>query len=442
MPSLSTNVTFLKRDGNTASRTCWYVLQVLPVTLTVVLGPFISFAFHLTWPVDAAQGSFSVAQATRGLLCIFMFFSIFLSKDLNLLKHRLIRPLLFLAVYAVLTSLASPYRYMHIVFAVRLIFIVLVFACTFRLAKERICTERWLKMCAWVILLVMAISIGAGLATGEIVAGYKSRFATAGFTHINSVAASLVLSSLPVFMSLIPNSISGMAATVVLFTSLFFTMRRTSLIAGVVATCSSVLIYLISCWRRILWRRVLVLIGIFILLAGVGLSTSAGDDLIERFSDLNPFSGGTGSHRYIFWRVSLEYIMHRPMHVQLLGEGMGSLNDVIKQSGGRWICAHNDWLNFAGAFGLCGLTGISWWFFELARLTWSFRCRQGGLFQGACAALVMLGLVSIGGGFFNPAWALTYATLGFWAGHVTSEDQQHHTRPVTITEQISNHELT
>jgi len=359
-----------------------------------------------------------------------MFLSMLLSKELNLLKHRLVRPLLFLAAYAVLTSLASPYRYEHIVFAVKLTFIVLVFASTFRLAKERICTERWLTTCAWVVVLIMAMCIAIGLATGGTLE-YKSRYATAGFTRNTIAASSLILSSLPVFIRLIPNSISGMAATVVLFTSLFFTMRRTSLIAGAAATCSSALIYLISCWRRILWRRILVLIGVFILLAGVGLSTAAGADLIERFRGLNPFDGGTGSGRYVFWRISLEHIMHRPMHVQLLGEGMGSLNDVIKQEYGRWISAHNDWLNFASAFGLCGVIGISWWFFELARLTWSFRCRQDGLFQGACAALVMLGLFSIGtGGFFKPSWALTYAALGFWAGRVTYEGQQHHARPI------------
>lgn len=430
MSAHSTNLTHESRAENTVGRTCWYVLQVLPVTVTVVLGPFISVAYHLTQRADAARGSFSVAQAARGLLCMLMFLSMLLSKELNLLKHRLVRPLLFLAAYAVLTLLASPYRYAHIVFAVKLTFIVLVFASTFRLAKERICTERWLMTCAWVIVLIMAMCIAIGLATGRTVAVYKSRFATAGFASNPAVASYLILSSLPVFIRLIPNSISGMAATVVLFTSLFFTMRRTSLIAGAAATGSSALIYLISCWHRILWRRILVLIGVFILLAGVGLSTTAGADLIERFRDLNP-SVGTGSGRYVLWRISLEHIMHRPIHVQLLGEGMGSLNDVIQQERGRWIGAHNDWLNFASAFGLCGVIGISWWFFELARLTWSFRCRQDGLFQGACAALVMLGLISIGTGrFFNPSWALTYAALGFWAGRVTCEGQQHYARPI------------
>ena len=428
----STNLTDESRAENTVGRTCWYVVQVLPVTLTVVLGPFISIAYHLTQRMDTTEGSFSVAQAARGLLCMLMFFSMLLSKELNLLRHRLVRPLLFLAAYAVLTSLASPYRYLHIVFAVRLTFLVLVFASTFRLAKERICTERWLKTCAWVILLVMAISIGVGLATGRTVAVYKSRFATAGFIRNNCVTSYLILSSLPIFISLIPTSSSGMAATVVLFTSLFFTMRRTSLIAGAAATCSSALTYLISCWRRMLWRRILVFIGVFILLAGVGIGTAAGADLIERFRDLNPFTG-KGSGRYVVWRISLEHIMHRPMHVQLLGEGMGSLNNVIKQKEGYWVNAHNDWLNFAGAFGLCGVIGISWWFFELARLTWSFRCRQNDLFQGACAALVMLGLISIGtGGFFRPSWALTYAALGFWGGRVTCEGKQHHARSITL----------
>ncbi len=432
MATHSTNLSYESRAENTGGRTCLYVLQVIPVTLTILLGPFISVAYHLTQPADAAKGSFSVAQLVRGLLCMLMFLSLLLSKELNLLKHRLVRPLLFLAAYSVLTLFASPYRYAHIVFAVKLTFIVLIFTSTFRLAKERICTERWLMTCAWVIVLIMAMCIAIGLATGKTIAVYKSRFATAGLNQKPAVSAFLILSSLPVFMSLIPNSISGMAATVVLFTSLFFTMSRTSLIAGVAATCNSALIYLISCWRRIRWRRTLVLIGVFILLVGVGLSTAAGTDLIERFRDLNP-SVGDGSGRYVFWRITVKHIMRSPMHVQLLGEGIGSVNDVIQRELGigSWINAHNDLLNFASAFGLFGVIGISWWFFELARLTWSFRCRQDGLFQGACAALVILGLSSIGsGGFFKPSWALTYAALGFWAGRVTREGQQHHARPI------------
>ncbi len=424
MPTLSTNVTSPKGYRNTTVRPNWHLLYVLPVTLTVVLGPFISVAYYLTQRADAAQGSFSIAQAARGLLCSLMFFPMLLSKELNLLKHRFVRPLLFLAAYAVLTSFTSPYRYEHIVFAVKLAFIALVFASTFRLAKESLCTERWLTTCAWVIVLIMAMCIVIGLATGRTVAVYKSRYATAGFTENPAVASCLILSALPVFIRLISNSRSAIAAIVLLFTSLFFTMRRSSLIAGVTTMCIFFLINLIYSEHRVIWRRTMVPVCVLILLAGIGLNTTAGTDLMGRFRDLNPFEG-TGSGRYDFWRISLGHIINRPVRAQLLGEGMGSIRDVMRPHTGLSIGAHNDWLDLVNAFGLSGLIGITWWYFELVRLAWCFRIRRKGLFQGMCASVIILGLMSIGtGGSFTPSWALSYAAMGFWAGY-TEYTKQH-----------------
>jgi hypothetical protein len=418
IPSLSTNVASPKEDMNTTVRPYWHLLHVLPVTLTIVLGPPIAVAYRLAQWVDVAQDNLSVAQAARGILCIMMFFPMLLSKELNLLKHRLVRPLLFLATYAVLTSFASSYPYEHIVFAVKLAFIVLVFTSTFRLARKSLCTETWLTTCAWVIVLIMAICIVIGLTTGSTVDVYKSRYATAGFTGNPAVASCLILSALPVFIRLISNSHSAIAAIVLLFTSLFFTMRRSSLIVGVVVICISFLINLICFRRRLLWRRTMVPVCILVLLAGIGLNTSAGTDLISRFRELNPFGGGTGSGRYVFWKISLEHIVNRPVRAQLLGEGMGSIRELMGQRFGSLIGSHNDWLDLVNAFGLSGLIGITWWYFELVRLAWYFHIRRKGLFQGMCASVIILGLMSVGtGGSFNPSWALSYAAMGLWAGH-------------------------
>ena len=399
------------------------VLRALPVTLTVVLGPFITMAYRLTQSTDAPKGSFSLAQAARGLLCILMFLSLFFSRRLRLLGHRLTRPLLFLAIYATSTAVTSPYPYENSVFGVKMVFATLVFASAFQIAEAKLSGERWLTTCAWIVLVVMAMCIGVGLAAGKTVDIYKSRYATAGLIGEPFVASCLILSTLPVFIRLISNGGAAVAGTVLLFASLFFTMCRSALIAAAVATGSSLLINLSSLGRRIPWRRTLVPLAVLILLAGVGLGTAAGADLIERFRDLNPLVG-TGSGRYVFWRISLEHIMNRPMHVQLVGEGMGSIRNVIRQGSGRWIGAHNDWLDFIYALGVWGLIGLSWWYFELARLAWRLRGPQDRLFQGVWAALIVLGLIYMGtGGFFEPSWALTYAALGFWAGHATSERQ-------------------
>lgn len=425
MASHSTDLNCQQQVGRTRLWTCGHIWQMLPVTMTVVLGPFITIVYRLTQPADAGPGGLSLAQVIRGCLCILMFLVLVFSGRLRLLEHRLIRPLLFLAIYAGLTAVISPYPYENIVFAVRLGFIALVFANAFLLAEEGWVSERWLATCAWIVLIVMALCIGTGLAAGMTVAVYGSRYATAGVIGQPFVASCLVLSVLPVLVRFVSNGFSSVFGMALLFASVFFTMCRNALVAAAAATFSAFLISLRSLGRRAWRRRILVPIGALVVLAGIGLYSPPGAHLIGRFKDLNPF-GGTGSGRYVFWRMSLEHILDRPMRAQLLGEGMGSIRDVLKARFGMAIPAHNDWLDLATAFGLCGVVGLGWWCFELARLTWRLRDRPNGVFQGACAALIVLGLISMGtGGGFDPAWGPTYAALGFWAG-CGARDNGHH----------------
>ncbi len=426
MLSQFTGLLYAKGMGHAAERPSWAVWRVIPVTLAVTLGPLVTVVYRLTRPTGTAVGSFSLAQAVRGLFCVLMVVSLFPSPGLRLLQHRCVRPLLFLAIYALITSWTVSYPHENMVFAVRMAFLVLIFACAFHLAEKGLLEERWLLICAWVILLVMMANIEIGLVTGRTVRVYGSRYATAGVIGSVFVTSFLVLSTLPVFVRLAPRDGSAVMGLVLLFVSLFFTMCRTALIAATAALGSSLLIYVSCLGRRIPWRKILVLAGVLLLVTGLGLCTRAGADLRERFRDLNPFEG-TGSGRYLFWQVSLGHIVNRPMDAQLLGEGMGRVRDVMGQNWGHPIVSHNDWLDFANAFGLFGLIGISWWYFELVRFAWRLRDRKDGPFQGACAGAILLGLISIGtGGFYDPAWALTYAALGFWAGRAGYERRCSH----------------
>jgi hypothetical protein len=399
-------------------------LQVLPVTLTVALGPLVTIVCRMIQVTDDQRDSLSLAQAVRGSLCVLMFLSLFLSTRLHPLKHRLLRPLLFLAVYAASTSFASPYPYENLVFAVKLVFVMLVFASAFHLAREGVSGERWLTLCSWMVLLTMMTCMGEGLATGRTIDAYPSRFATAGVIGQPYMASCLMLSALPVLIRRSFTSGSAVVGLVLLFTSLFFTMCRNALIAAVVATGTTLVINLRTLRSRGPWRRTLLLMGVFILSGSIGFCAAPGADLIERFKDLAP-SAGAGSGRYVFWQISLEHILHRPRPIQLTGEGMGSIRNVIERGYGVPLEAHNDWLDLVNAFGLCGLIGVSWWCLELARFVWSLRGRQDGALSGAWAALMVLGLISMGtGGGFDPSWALTYAALGFWAGDHVWERQQ------------------
>ncbi len=272
---------------------------------------------------------------------------------------------------------------------------------------------------------MMALCITAALITGRTIDTYKSRYATAGFTNHPAVASCYLLSTLPVFLRLLPQGAVAIGALAILFTSLFFTMRRCSLIAAAVATGCCLLLYLIAFRARIPWRKTLAILGVLTALAGIAIGTSAGDDWVKQFKDLNPLEG-TGSGRYTFWQISLEHVTDRPIHARLLGEGMGSIRDVLKRRFGLAIGSHNDWLDLVNAFGVCGLMGIAWGYWELTRLAGSLRNHRDGLFQGACAVAIILGLMSMGtGGVLDPAWAISYAAMGFWAGRAVRVKECH-----------------
>jgi|GEM_PF-1590136 len=400
----------------TAVNSCWHVLPVIPVTLTVLLGPPLTMVYRAMESPDVGTGGVSLAQAVRGCLCLLLFISLALSGRLSLLGHRLNRPLLFLAVCATVTSCAGPYPYQNIVFAVKLAFIALVFAGAFQLAEDRRVGQRWLTACAWIVLLFMVMNTVIGLATGRTVAVYRSRYATGGLVGQPGLASALMMSALPVLLQSVFHSGSATAGVVLLFAALFFTMRRSSLIAGTATVYGVLALGLSPFGPRIPRVRALILALALILPAVVMLPTPAGEDLTTRFRDLNP-KEGTGSGRYIFWRASLEHIVNRPLRVQLQGEGMGSIRDVIRPQTGLAIGAHNDWLDVVHSFGILGLIGISWWYLELAGFALRLRSHRDGPFHGVCATLILLGLISVGsGGSWEPSWALSYAALGFWAG--------------------------
>lgn len=406
----------------TTARWAW---QVLPCTATLVAGPLIAVAYALAKPEYGAEGRFSVAQALNGTLCLMMFLSLSLSRRLRLLEHRITRPLMFLAMYAVLTSMISPYPYENIVFAVKLIFSALVFVSAFHLAKDKLCSEKWLLTSTWIILFFMATSQVIGLVSGNIISRYKSDFATAGFIEQASVAASLIVSTLPVFLKFFPN-VWSLAGIMIALVSLFFTMRRTGLIAAASAILLILLCYLNPFRRRIPWAKMALAVLILGVSVVISLRSQAGTDLLARMSDLNP-SEGSGSGRYIFWRISLNHILNRGIDAQIVGEGMGSIRDVMYKHFGHEIGSHTPWLDLTHAFGVFGLIAIGWWYVELIRFAKYLRIIKDPAFQGVFSAIVIFFLVSLGqGGFASPAFALIYAALGFWASRVSYGSQTYY----------------
>ncbi len=400
-----------------------WVWEVLPCTIAVMAGPLVATLYSLLRSEDAKDGSFSIGQALNGVLCLMMFLSLFLLRRLRLLELPIIRPIIFLSVYAIITCFLGPYPYENIAFAVKLAFVAFIFASAFHLAQSNLCGEGWLVGNAWVVLIFMAVSQVIGFVTGHTIALY-SKYATAGITDRVSVTASFVVATLPIFLRFFPSRRWSVAGITIVLTSLFFTMRRTELISAICATFIVMIRNLNQLRRnmpsRVVVSAVLALGG----LAAIGLQSPAGSDLLARMSNLDP-SKGTGSGRYIFWRVSLNHIFDRSISAQIIGEGMGSIRDVMYEDFGHSIGSHTAWLDMTHAFGVFGLLAILWWYFELFLLAKYMSATKNAAFQGVFSAIVIFFLVSIGqGGFSDPAYALIYAALGFWAGQTGNYRRQ------------------
>lgn len=390
--------------------------QVAPCTLAVVAGPLITTVYRVTGSPDVQVGSLSLAQMLRGLLCLTMVLSLFLSGRLGLLCHPLIRPLIFLSAYAMVTLLIVPYPYENIVFAVKLMFVSLVFANAFHFAESRLCSEYWLTLSAWTVLLFMVISQAIGLATGHTAATYQSSYATAGLIDQPAVTAALIVSTLPIFLRFFPDRGHSVFGVLLLLISVFFTMRRTELAAAFAALLLVALRLMAAPQSRASCAKAALAILVIGLLTAAVLRTQAGADLLARIRDLNPREG-SGSGRYSFWSISLDHIVDRSIGAQIGGEGMESIRDIMDEHLGQSIGAHNDWLGLTHAFGMFGLAAIVWWYFKLMRFTSYLLKLKDPAFQGALSALVIFIVISLGqGGFYDPSLGMMYAALGFWAG--------------------------
>lgn len=394
----------------------WADWRIVPVTAAVVGGPVITTVYRLTARAGESDGSLSLAQGVRGMLCFLMLFSLYFSRRLRLLEHRLMRPLLLLAGYATVTFAAAAQPYENVVFTMKVAFVMLVFANAYNLAQRRLCSEEWLLGGTWIVLIFMAISVFVGLLIGNRVAVYQSDYATAGLIDQPAVTAALTVSTLPVLLASFPNAWASIGGVLLVLVSLFFTMGRTCLVAALAAVLFLMLKHLYSLCYRMPSRRLVAAAVLLVGIGTVGLQSAAGGDLLARFQDLDP-RVGSGSGRYAFWSVSVEYILSRSAFARTFGEGMGAIQEVLWQQWGSPISTHVDWLDFASAFGVLGVLAYAWWYFELAR----FACHLSRIghraVQGTLAALIVLSLISLGqGGVYDPSFALIYAALGFWAG--------------------------
>ncbi|MBN1972130.1 MAG: O-antigen ligase family protein [Sedimentisphaerales bacterium] len=277
--------------------------------------------------------------------------------------------------------------------------------------------ENWLTNCTWIILIFMAVSQVIGLISGNLIRGYGSDYASAGLIDQPSVTATLIVSTLPVFLQSFPYKRMSLAGIIICLVSLFFTMRRTVLIAAIAAIFLVLMYDFFPFRRRIRKSTVIIAILTLCALGIISLRTQAGADLLARMSDLNPLYG-TGSGRYTFWFIALKHILNRNIISMIMGDGLGRIRDVMYNDFGMYIGSHNDLLDFTYAFGIFGLFTLIWWYYELIRFTNYLRINKATAFQGSLSVITIFIIISMGQGgeSYNPDLALIFMILGIWAG--------------------------
>jgi hypothetical protein len=386
-------------------------------TFFIIVGPIIDIIYHYSGRVSIFYSQLSLAQFLRGIMSVIMLLFLIYKKNLSIFNLSLIRPIILLILYVMLTSFIHKNFVMDILFSFRLFFLILIFASAYYLSYWRMCNENWLLNCAlWISLIVFTSQI-IGLKLGKTVGAYNSSFATAGLLDQPSIAALTISSVIPIYISYILKRKFAIFGITVTLVSLFLTMRRTELIATMIALL--IYIFFVMSGKYVKHIRALniaIMIFVLFVLALVWIKSPAGQDLIIRFNELNP-KVGTGSGRYIFWMIVIKNMLNRSIIKNIIGEGQERIRDLLSLEFGVPIGSHSAFLEVTFAFGIIGIVFIAWWYYNLIKLCNYFYKDNSSIFLGLLSVIIIMFVINLGqGSFDDPSFALIYCSIGYWVG--------------------------
>jgi O-antigen ligase len=142
-----------------------------------------------------------------------------------------------------------------------------------------------------------------------------------------------------------------------------------------------------------------------------------GVEISYRLIDLDIASGGTGSGRTQIWDVAATYFINMDIVHTVFGYGAGHLPSVMSSALNNPIGAHNDWLDIAVSYGLCGLFLFLYFFISIFNLARKLFFSHDKNYLAVISCLIILLFYSAAtGGVFNVTFVALFGILGFCSG--------------------------
>ena len=388
--------------------------RAAPVTFALLASPAAAGYYGIT---SGDKGS-SVLQIFRIVMMGFMLFILLPS---NISFRRDLRPLLPLALLCLVSIVMLPlhaYVYENIMFVGRLGYLMLVYASVTFLFGSNIIGSRWVRLIAYGILIQVLTSQLLSITLGHIAENYsylETGADAGGLARLPSITADELASIAPVFIfrAIIESTLTSFCWLAVVLYLTMITLRRSALLAVVVALCGTSLFAAIFYKKR---RSLYVIICVAPLAIPIVMSGSYGQAFLTRMRDLDVRAGGTASGRAEVWPLVLSDASQRQGSDLFLGSGMGAVRDVLESKFGIAIGSHSDWLDMLHGFGIFGLGLFIWWQAEMFRIVFRLSGRHGNTFCLVFPCAMILWFISASsGGFFAPEYGPTYALLSIGA---------------------------
>lgn len=172
-------------------------------------------------------------------------------------------------------------------------------------------------------------------------------------------------------LELVPKKLS-LAIMIIGFITVFMSMSR-AVILGLLLG----LTYLLMLWN-VKRSLITICVGFVVILTSTMFLSASQEEnvatnlLLNRFQPDVLLNSGSTSARTSIWQETLSRIDENP----ILGVPLGSLTDVIGESGYKTHEPHNSFLYMLQYFGLGGLLVISGYFFWLLSILWSVKLNK------------------------------------------------------------------
>jgi len=353
----------------------------------------------------------SISQSVIGVFLILFLIYNYSYSDKEYWKFM--SPLFLLTIYALVSSIWSPFPIVAIVFSFKLLFIINIFILASNMADRNLLRAIDLVVLAKLVIIITVLGQIIGHIIGINV--YNSKYSTAGLSDNASIVSAQLLFCIPaLFLGNFKRKTDFLFLFMVI-TSILFTFRRSAMISLLLVLAIVFILNLFSSAstvrKRLHWTLIALIVCLFIIF--FLLKTSAGGELMSRLVDLDLSQGGTASGRYEFQWLGLMYCIKRDFLSSLIGEGFGSSILVNINNGFIPIGMHSDFLDIIIGLGIIGVTMYMWFLKRLFDQN-KKHLMVGPFFNSSISffvAIVSLGFFS--GGFFEMNTILGYFSMGY-----------------------------